>query len=71
LIALSDFAILRDDDHANLRMPGVEDPVIYHDVEGMEHRIGPQTLNAIEALIDELKSQRKLLSRIRLRAHGS
>ena len=54
-----------------LRMLGVDDSVIYRDVEGMEHHISPQTLNAIEALVETLKSQPKLLSRIRLRAHGN
>lgn len=54
-----------------LRMLGVDESVIYRDVEGMEHHISPQTLNAIEALVEELKSQPKLLGRIRPRAHGS
>jgi Mn-dependent DtxR family transcriptional regulator len=54
-----------------LRMLGVDEPVIYRDVEGMEHHISPQTLRAIEALVEELKSQPKLLSRIRLHAHGN
>src|SRR3954466_8146716 len=30
-----------------LRMLGVDESVIYRDVEGMEHHISPQTLNAI------------------------
>jgi Mn-dependent DtxR family transcriptional regulator len=54
-----------------LRMLGVDEPVIYRDVEGMEHHISPQTLHAIEALVKELKSQPKLLSRIRPHAHGN
>ncbi|MBW0001048.1 MAG: transcriptional regulator MntR [Verrucomicrobia bacterium] len=54
-----------------LRMLGVDEPVIYRDVEGMEHHISPQTLHAIEALVEELKSQPKLLSRIRPHAHGN
>src|SRR5258708_33822168 len=32
-----------------LRMLEIEEEVVYHDVEGMEHHISPQTLNAIEA----------------------
>ena len=48
-----------------LRMLGVDEPVIYRDVEGMEHHMSPQTLHAIEALVEELKSQPKLLSRVR------
>jgi Mn-dependent DtxR family transcriptional regulator len=54
-----------------LRMLGVDEPVIYRDVEGMEHHISPQTLHAIEALVEELKSQPRLLSRIRSHAHGN
>jgi Mn-dependent DtxR family transcriptional regulator len=54
-----------------LRMLGVDEPVIYRDVEGMEHHISPQTLHAIEALVEELKSQPKLLSRIRPHANGN
>jgi Mn-dependent DtxR family transcriptional regulator len=53
-----------------LRMLGVDEPVIYRDVEGMEHHISPQTLHAIEALVEELKSQPKILSRIRSHANG-
>ena len=54
-----------------LRMLGVDESVIYHDVEGMEHHISPQTLHAIEALVEELKSQPKLLSRIRPQTDGN
>jgi Mn-dependent DtxR family transcriptional regulator len=54
-----------------LRMLGVDESVIYRDVEGMEHHISPQTLHAIEALVKELKSQPKLLSRIRPHADGN
>ena len=54
-----------------LRMLGVDESVIYRDVEGMEHHISPQTLHAIEALVEELKSQPKLLSRIRPHADGN
>ena len=54
-----------------LRMLGVDEPVIYRDVEGMEHHISPQTLHAIEALVEELKTQPKLLSRIRPHDDGN
>ena len=54
-----------------LRMLGVDESVIYRDVEGMEHHISPQTLHAIEALVEELKSQPNLLSRIRPHANGN
>lgn len=53
-----------------LRMLGIDESVIYRDVEGMEHHISPQTLHAIEALVEELKSQPKLLSRIRPHTDG-
>src|SRR5208283_4457026 len=33
-----------------LKLLGLDDEVIYHDVEGMEHHISPLTLRAIEAL---------------------
>src|SRR6266550_6741839 len=39
-----------------LRMLGISEEVIYHDVEGMEHHISPQTLHAIEALVEALRS---------------
>ncbi len=52
-----------------LRMLGVDEEVIYHDVEGMEHHISPPTLHAIEALVDEVKAAPGLLDRIRARAH--
>lgn len=54
-----------------LRMLGIEDDVIYHDVEGMEHHISPQTLRAIESLVTELQQHPKLLARVRNCAHGS
>jgi Mn-dependent DtxR family transcriptional regulator len=54
-----------------LRMLGVDESSIYGDVEGMEHHISPQTLRAIEALVEELKTEPNLVSRIRFHAHGS
>ncbi|HEY0789670.1 MAG TPA: transcriptional regulator MntR [Chthoniobacterales bacterium] len=54
-----------------LRMLGVDESSIYGDVEGMEHHISPQTLRAIEALVEELKTEPNLVSRIRSHAHGS
>jgi Mn-dependent DtxR family transcriptional regulator len=54
-----------------LRMLGIEDDVIYHDVEGMEHHISPQTLRAIEGLVSELQQHPKLLGRLRNYTHGS
>lgn len=48
-----------------LKLLGLEDEVIYHDVEGMEHHISPTTLRAIEALADQLQRQPALLARIK------
>ena len=53
-----------------LRMLEIEEDVVYHDVEGMEHHISPQTLNAIEALMEALRSNPIVLSSIKHRAHG-
>ncbi len=38
-----------------LRLLGLDDRVIYHDVEGMEHHISPSTLRAIQALTTQLR----------------
>ena len=54
-----------------LRMIGIDEEVIYHDVEGMEHHISPQTLRAIEALLSELQQHQKLIAKIKSQAHGS
>ncbi|HEY1476879.1 MAG TPA: transcriptional regulator MntR [Chthoniobacterales bacterium] len=53
-----------------LRMIGIDEEVIYHDVEGMEHHISPQTLRAIEALLSELQQHPKLIAKIKSQAHG-
>ena len=49
-----------------LRLLGVDDRVIYHDVEGMEHHISPSTLRAIAALTQQL--QRRPALRAQLQA---
>ena len=54
-----------------LRMLGINEEVIYHDVEGMEHHISPQTLRAIEALLSQLQQHPKLVAQIKSKAHGS
>ena len=54
-----------------LRTLGITEEEIYHDVEGMEHYISPQTLQAIEALLSELRQDPTLVARIRSRARGS
>jgi Mn-dependent DtxR family transcriptional regulator len=53
-----------------LRMLGVNEEVIYHDVEGMEHHISPQTLHSIEALLSELRQNPAMVARIKLHATG-
>ena len=47
-----------------LKLLGLDDDVIYHDVEGMEHHISPSTLRAIEALTAQLKRRPALLARV-------
>ena len=54
-----------------LRMLGINEDVIYHDVEGMEHHISPQTLRAIEALLSELQEHPTLVAKIKSQAHGA
>lgn len=48
-----------------LKLLGLDDQVIYHDVEGMEHHISPPTLRAIEALTSHLQRQPALLAKVR------
>lgn len=48
-----------------LKLLGISDEVIYHDVEGMEHHISPETLRAIEALTRELGRKPALLAKVR------
>ena len=50
-----------------LKLLGVDDRVIEHDVEGMEHHISPPTLRAIEALTARLKRRPSLRARLRQR----
>ena len=51
-----------------LKLLGLPDKVIYHDVEGMEHHISPSTLRAITALTEQLKRQPTLLARLKASA---
>src|SRR6266478_2050834 len=53
-----------------LRMLGINEEVIYHDVEGMEHHISPQTLRAIEALLSQLQQHPKLIANIKSHGNG-
>jgi Mn-dependent DtxR family transcriptional regulator len=50
-----------------LRTLGVNEEVIYHDVEGMEHHISPQTLHSIESLLAELRQNPAIVARIKSR----
>jgi Mn-dependent DtxR family transcriptional regulator len=43
---------------------GLDDRVIYHDVEGMEHHISAPTLRAIEALIAQLRRRPALVAQL-------
>ena len=47
-----------------LKLLGLSDRVIYHDVEGMEHHISPPTLRAIEALTVQLRSRPALRAQL-------
>ena len=48
-----------------LKLLGLNDRVISHDVEGMEHHISPPTLRAIEALTAQLKRRPALLAQLK------
>jgi Mn-dependent DtxR family transcriptional regulator len=48
-----------------LKLLGLNDRVIYHDVEGMEHHISPPTLRAIEALVGQLRRRPAFRARLR------
>src|SRR6201986_2972325 len=48
-----------------LKLLGLDDEVIYHDVEGMEHHISPPTLHAIELLTAQLQRHPALLAKVR------
>lgn len=47
-----------------LRLLRLDEQVIHHDVEGMEHHISPSTLRAIEALTTRLKRRPALLAQL-------
>jgi len=50
------------------KLLGLNERVIYHDVEGMEHHISPPTLRAIEALTDLLRRRPTLRAHIEANA---
>lgn len=47
-----------------LELLGLDEQVIHHDVEGMEHHISPATLRAIEALTVQLRRRPALRARL-------
>ena len=47
-----------------LTLLGLDDRVIYHDVEGMEHHISPSTLHAIAALTAQLRRRPALRAKL-------
>ena len=47
-----------------LGLLGLDDRVIYHDVEGMEHHVSAPTLRAIEALTAQLRRRPALLAEL-------
>ena len=52
-----------------LKLLGLDEAVIYHDVEGMEHHISPPTLRAIQALTEHLQRQPALLAKVQKQSH--
>ena len=47
-----------------LKLLGLNDRVIYHDVEGMEHHVSLPTLRAIEALTNQLRRRPALRAQL-------
>ena len=47
-----------------LTMLQLDETVVHHDVEGMEHHISPSTLRAIEALTAQLKRRPALIAKL-------
>src|SRR6266853_284145 len=47
-----------------LSLLGLDEQVIYHDVEGMEHHISPPTLRAIETLTAQLRRRPALRAQL-------
>ncbi len=46
------------------RLLGLDERVIYHDVEGMEHHVSPPTLRAIQALTTQLRRRPTLRAKL-------
>ena len=53
-----------------LRLFGIDEETIYHDVEGMEHHVSRPTLNVIRALAETLEADPALLERISKKCSG-
>jgi Mn-dependent DtxR family transcriptional regulator len=53
-----------------LRLFELDEEVIFHDVEGMEHHISPPTLKAIETLTKHLGRQPALVAKVRSETQG-
>lgn len=51
-----------------LKLLGLSERVIYHDVEGMEHHISAPTLRAIEALTSQLRRRPALRAQLKATA---
>jgi Mn-dependent DtxR family transcriptional regulator len=49
-----------------LKLLGLDDKVIYHDVEGMEHHISPPTLRAIKVLTAQLRRRPALRAQLKM-----
>jgi Mn-dependent DtxR family transcriptional regulator len=54
-----------------LKLLGLDEQVIYHDVEGMEHHISPPTLRAIEALALQLRRRPALRAQLTPKAFAN
>ena len=48
-----------------LQLFKIDEAVIYHDVEGMEHHVSPATLEAIRAVTDHLQTHPDTLAEIK------
>ena len=48
-----------------LRQLGLNETVIAHDVEGLEHHVSPETFHAIEALTRYLETHPEIVGKIR------
>jgi Mn-dependent DtxR family transcriptional regulator len=51
-----------------LRLFGLDEETIYHDVEGMEHHVSRPTLDVIRAVADALEADPALLGKVRKRS---